>query len=455
MKNKVKLLYALCFTAIVGCKTGDDLYISPNNPKDGNLPSMLTAIEVNTFQNVEGDLSRMSSIMVQHSAGLNAQYADIQNYRITQGDFDNVWIGLYSGTMYNAKLMIDKSNLAETKSPYYTGIGKIMMALNISFATDLWGDVPYSDAFQWMSGNKTPKLDTQLEVYKSIDNLLADAITDLSVAEDKNYFLPAEDDLIFGGDTELWTRAAYTLRARFLNRTSGKVAGTEAKVLEYLSKGISSNAENMVAPHDGNSQNQWGAFHNTRDGYMGANKVFVDRLIAKNDPRMKYFLSTNSEDKYIGGDITKESIDPDVSIVGPFFDVASNFPIVTYYEAKFIEAEVKQRQGSNASSVLNEAIKANVEYVTKGKESANSVANYVIATKTDILTEKWVALYNQGIEPYNDYRRTGIPALVARPQSVGASFPMIPKRFPFPQTTTLYNPNAKNIPMDVAVWWGM
>lgn len=69
--------------------------------------------------------------------------------------------------------------------------------------------------------------------------------------------------------------------------------------------------------------------------------------------------------------------------------------------------------------------------------------------------EKWVALYDQGIEPYNDYRRTGIPVLTPRSQSVGATMKIIPKRYPFPQTTTLYNPNAKNIPMDVAVWWGM
>ncbi|ULT27008.1 SusD/RagB family nutrient-binding outer membrane lipoprotein [Sphingobacterium sp. E70] len=260
MKNKVKLLYALCFTAIVGCKTGDDLYISPNNPLDGNLPSMLTAAEVNTFQNVEGDLSRMSSILVQHSVGLNAQYSDVQNYRITQGDFDNVWIGLYTNTMYNLKLMIDKAKITETKSPYYEGIAKVMMALNISLATDLWGDVPYSEAFQWTTGNKTPKLDSQQDVYTSIDKLLADAITDLSVAEDENYYLPAEDDLIFKGDVEKWMKAAYTLRARFLNRTSSKQAGTEAKVLDYLKKGISSNDENMIAPHDENSQNQWGLF---------------------------------------------------------------------------------------------------------------------------------------------------------------------------------------------------
>lgn len=463
MKANFKFLYVLCFTLIVGCKTGDDLYLSPNDPAEANLATMLTALEVNTFANVEGELSRISSILVQHSAGTDAQYTDIQNYRITEGDFDNSWEGLYSGTMYNAKLLIDK---AGTENPHYAGIGKVIMAINLALATDLWGDVPYSEAFRFDEGIKTPKLDTQEEIYKSIDDLLAQAIADFAKPSADNIFLPAADDIMLNGDVSRWTKSAYTLRARYLNRTSSKVAGTETKVLEYLSKGIKSNAENLEAIHstDGGALNQWGAFSSSRGGYLGANKLFVDRLNSKNDPRLGYFLSKTEDGIYAGGDITVENISSDISKLGVFFGVhpdpersdllAANYPIITYYEAKFIEAEVKQRQGENSSALLNEAIKANVEYVTGGKESAATVANYSAATLQDIMMEKWVALYNQSIEAYNDYRRTGVPALVSRPEAVGAELSYTPKRFPFPKTTTLYNPNAKLIPMDVPVWWG-
>src|SRR5690606_30994413 len=106
-------------------------------------------------------LSRISSILVQHSAGLTAQYTDIQNYRITEGDFDNSWGGLYSGTMNNAKIIIDK---AGDENPYYAGIAKVIMAINLGLATDLWGDVPYSEAFRIDEGIRTPKLDTQQDI---------------------------------------------------------------------------------------------------------------------------------------------------------------------------------------------------------------------------------------------------------------------------------------------------
>lgn len=453
MKKKLNLLYALCLTVIVGCRTGDDLYLSPNDPAEASLSTMLTALEVNTFQNIEGELARMSSILVQHSAGLGAQYADVQNYRITQGDFDNVWEGLYTSTMNNAKLLIGK---AGNQSPYYSGISKVIMAINLGIATDLWGDVPYSEAFRLDEGIRAPKLDSQEAIYKSIDGLLADAIADFSNAESANLFIPASDDLIFEGNVSKWIKASYTLRARYLNRVSGKTPGLDATILDYLSKGISSNEDNLEAIHSasGGAQNQWGAFQNSRAGYLGANKVFVDRLNVKNDPRLKFFLSPNKAGQYIGADITETSISPDVATVGPFFAVGRNYPIVTYYEAKFIEAEVKTRQGGNAATVLNDAIKANVVYVTDGANNGSTVATYAVASKTDILTEKWVAMYNQSIESYNDYRRTGIPVLTPRPQSAGAELSYTPKRFPFPQTTTLYNPNAKNVPMDVAVWWG-
>ncbi|WP_104384305.1 MULTISPECIES: SusD/RagB family nutrient-binding outer membrane lipoprotein [Sphingobacterium] len=462
MKANFKFLYILCLTVFVGCKTGDDLYLSPNDPAEANLATMLTALEVNTFANVEGELSRISSILVQHSAGIDAQYNDIQNYRITEGDFDNSWEGLYTGTMYNAKLLIDK---AGAESPHYAGIGKVLMAINLAIATDLWGDVPYSEAFRFDEGVRAPKLDTQADIYKSIDNLLGEAIADFQASEDDNLFLPTGDDVMLGGDVKRWEKAAYTLRARYLHRTSSKVSGTETKVLEYLSKGISSNADNLEAVHsaEGGALNQWGAFSKSRGGYLGANKLFVDRMLSKSDPRLSYLLSKTKEGVYAGGDITELDISSSISGLGIFFGVdpiaakpllAANYPIITYYEAKFIEAEVKKKQGADATTILNDAIKANVQYVSAGAQNGTSVANYSAATLQDIMMEKWVAMYNQSIEAYNDYRRTGIPALVSRPEAVGAELSYTPKRFPFPKTTTLYNPNAKLIPMDVPVWWG-
>jgi len=175
MKKYFRFIYILCLATLVGCKTGDDLYIDPTVPVEANLPTLLTALQVNTFVNVEGELARQSSIFVQHSVGLSNQYTDVQDYFITEGDYANSWIGLYTGTMQNAKILIDQ---AGDENPYYAGIGKTILAINIAMTTDLWGDVPYSEAFRHDEGILTPKLDTQEEIYANIDALLEDAIAD-------------------------------------------------------------------------------------------------------------------------------------------------------------------------------------------------------------------------------------------------------------------------------------
>lgn len=453
MKRYFKILTAICLTMFVGCKTGDELYISPNNPGSATLPTLLTAIEVNTFATTEGELARQSSIFVQHSVGLaGAQYEEVQNYFINEGDYANSWRTLYSGTMNNAKILIDQ---AGSENPYYAGMGKVITAISLAVATDLWGDVPYSEALKADEGITKPKLDTQEEIYVSIDNLLKDAIDDFQKSESDNVFLPASDDVIYEGDISKWIKASYTLRARYLNRVSNK-ANNDAKILDYLSKGITANADNMEALHSssGGTQNQWGAFQNSRAGMIGASKLFVDRLSTKSDPRISYFLTKNTANIYVGGDLAQATISPDISATGTFFGIEKNYPLITFYEAKFIQAEVLARQSSLlAAGVLNDAITASVEYVTGGAGDASAVANYVVASKTDVMTEKWVAMYNQSFESYNDFRRTGIPALTPRPKAVGAVLDVIPKRLPFPKETTLYNPNAKLIALNVPVWW--
>src|SRR5690606_20274867 len=268
--------------------------------------------------------------------------------------------------------------------------------------TDLWGDVPFSEAFRIDEGIRTPKLDSQQDIYASIDALLGEAIADFERNEDENIYLPAEDDLIHEGDVELWTKAAYTLRARYLNRLSNK-ADNNTKILDYLSKGISANSENAEAVHDATAPNQWGAFQNERPGYIGASKLFVDRLNSTSDPRISYYLTKNEGGVYLGGDITQEAIDPDISGSGSFFSEAHSYPIVTYYEAKFIEAEVLARTGGDASGALNDAIKASVEYVTNGANDGSAIATYTSPSETEVLTEKWVAMFNQSIEAYNDF----------------------------------------------------
>lgn len=449
MKNTIYKL-VLCATVLISsCKTGNDLYDDPNNPKNVPPALALTSIEVNSFLNTEGDLSRVSSILAEQMAGVSAQYLTLQNYQLQTADYNNHWQGLYANTMYNAKLMIDKYSATD---PYYAGMAKVLMAINLSLATDFWGDVPYSESFTG-AANFKPKYDKQQQVYVAIQSLLDNAIADFAKPASANIDLPGTDDIYFNGKVSKWTTAAWTLKARFANRLSLKdPQGSATNVLAYLAKGIAAPADNMENIHNDDYPNQWGDFENQRGGYFVANKVFVDAL-GSADPRLPYYFDA-TDAPVSGADIFEEQISPDASIIGPYFATERNYGLVTFHEAKFLEAEAKSRLGQDASTTLNDAIRASVVYVTRGTSNGAAQATYTAATATltAIMTEKWKAMFGH-VEAYNDYRRTGIPTLTPRPKTVGAILDYIPKRLPTPTAESDSNPNAVFISLDQPVWW--
>ena len=72
-----------------------------------------------------------------------------------------------------------------------------------------------------------------------------------------------------------------------------------------------------------------------------------------------------------------------------------------------------------------------------------------------IITQKYIAWIGNGIEAYNDYRRTGYPvlALVNNPQ--GDNPNVIPTRLTYPNGELARNPNTPNpiTRTDVKIWW--
>jgi hypothetical protein len=463
MKNIKYFIALFALVSVSACKKGDNLYISPNQPLNVTPGVLLTSVEVNTIANTEGDLSRVASILSEQMAGTNAQYQALQNYNLQTSDYNNHWVGLYSNTMENAKIIMDTY---QAKDPYYAGIAQVLMAINLGIATDLWGDVPYSKAFGGASGNFVSPYDTQQSVIASIQGLLDAGIANMAKPASANIDIPGGDDLYYSGNLAKWTKAAWTLKARYANRVSKKDPASATNVLAYLAKGITDPADNMenIHPASGNSQNQWGAFQNQRTGYFVANKIFVDALKSNNDPRLSYYFNPDANGAYTGADITALVVDPNASTIGTtvtgsvttgsYFDVARNYPLITSYEASFLSAEAKVRLGQDASGDLNAGIKGSVAYVTQGANTGASIATYTSATAnlTNVMTEKWKAMFGQ-IEAYNDVRRTGLPALIVRPGSAGAVRDYIPVRLPTPDIEHLGNPNAVYYELNVPVWW--
>ncbi len=449
MKNYIFLALLLTGLVFTGCKKyveGED--ISPNSPSNVTEGLLLSGLEVATFSNFGGDLSRVTSVLTQQSTGNLFQYEDLAKYDITESTVSNIWNQLYSGSLINAQLLIDK---AGDKNRHYRGIGRVLKALNLGLATDLWGDVPNKEALGGLNGNFNAAFDSQESVIADIQQTLDGAIADLQSTE--NVIAPGADDYIFGGDASKWLMNAYLLKARYANRLSKKDAtGSANKALEALNgayaAGYTGNGSNLYAIFGPGvtESNQWYVFNQDRAGYVSMGSTLVGMMSAINDPRLAFYAAKDGSGNY-----SNES-----SIGAKYGSAESKLPLLTYAEAKFIEAEAQMRLGNKAAAAAahNAAVIANLNDVTGGGDAAFEAANAnedaASITMEKIMSQKYIAMFTQP-EVYSDWRRTNIPALTP---NAGANLTEIPRRFPTAQDERLYNTKAVvNSNLLDPVWW--
>lgn len=418
---------------------------SPNSPSDVSLEILLTGTELATINNYTGQLARLSSVLTQQQAGKLFQFEDFEQYVIRESAIDNEWNTIYNGGLINSKLLIEK---AGDDYKYFRGIGRVLRAMNLGLATDLWGDVPNTEALKGLEGeaNFNPKYDTQETILRDIRATLDAAIADFNSAPDDNLRVPGTSDLIFGGDIDKWRNAARVLKARYWNRESKRnAANSSTEALAALdaafAAGLDGADDDMMAPFGEatNEWNQWYAFNDQRAGYMTMNNFFLGVLA--NDPRLPLYAAGTTDD------------DP----IGPYYGSAdSPLPLVTFYEAKFIEAEAALRGGNQprALQAYKDGVIANLTKL--GVADPTYVAAINAETSVDlqkIMTQKYIAMFTQ-IEVYNDWRRTGFPALTPNTSPV---LNEIPRRLPTAQTERLYNSNAVVVSdpseLNKRVWW--
>jgi hypothetical protein len=438
--------------------------VSPNNPVTAGPSQFLLVSEVATFESQTTNLNRIASILTQQTAGTNVgQFQAVADYVLKEGDNQDDWYTVYADALVNTQALIDK---AGTANPYYRGMGEVLKAMNLGIATDTWGDVPEKSALKGAAATDesfNPPFDKQQDIYTDIQNLLTAAITDLSKPTNANLLVPGSDDLIHQGNVAAWIENAWVLKARYDNRLSKKDAsGSATNALTDLTNGKltdGSNDMNAVFSAASNSNvNPWNAFASNRAQYVLMAKPFIDRLNATNDPRLSFYAAKDTGGKYSGTPVDPDSTNTAASDIGTYIaDVASPIPMVTFTEAKFIEAEANFRLGNKAAAATayNDAVSASVLKVTGSAISAAFKATTASETAATIslekiMTQKYIAMFGQ-FEVWNDYRRTNLPKL--NPNAAGVTT-TIPNRLPTVLDERVYNKNAVVVE-DVTqpVWW--
>src|SRR5689334_13795181 len=148
-RNKMKHTYlmALGFVVVLAsCKKTLDINNDPNSFTDVPVNTILPAAEVNLAYALGGDASRISGNIVQYYGGHRNQPLDYGQYNITPATTDNFWTNMYSVVLTNLKSVAEKSRVEGDS--IYVGVSQVLTAYTFGTLTDIYGDIPFTEALQ-------------------------------------------------------------------------------------------------------------------------------------------------------------------------------------------------------------------------------------------------------------------------------------------------------------------
>lgn len=411
-----------------------------------------------------------TSLFAQHFAKI--QYTEEDRYDIRSESNEGWWAGLYAGPLQDYAAAIRD---AETRQkPNLVAPPLVMKSWTFGAMTDVWGDIPYSEANRGHEAGSTvtPKYDRQQAVYNGIfaDLKKAAEISQPSAAGYGSF------DPIYNGNVARWQKFANSLRLRYAMRLS-KVdpAKAQAEITAALAApgGVfTSNAENANLNWPGDKINDAPIFENfkSRDDHRVSARI-VSELKALKDPRLAVYADPAADTREFVG-VPNGLSSPaagalglsQTSKIGTFFARANaSSALMHYSEVLFIRAEAAQRgwAAGNAAQLYRDAIRASMQVYGISDAAIDAyLAQPSVEYKglESIALQKWIALYGQGIEAWSEYRRTGVPDLKPGPHAFQT---IVPRRLTYPATEQSFNkPNldaAKAAQggdaMTNRVWW--
>ncbi|MFC0773492.1 SusD/RagB family nutrient-binding outer membrane lipoprotein [Terrimonas alba] len=459
MKKIILSISVILLIATTGCKKFIDVNDNPNVPIDVSEGLILSPVELDIAHTVS---TGFDFAVVNHwmqNVALNQPVPNTGTYQLFHGDMDGDWANVYVTCLNNLQVLIKKAET--TGNSNYAGIGKILTALALGTTTDLWGDVPFTEAFQGSAKFK-PAYDKQEDVYKSIQDLLDKGIADINTNKGKS---PGSDDFFYSGDLDKWKKLAYTLKARYymhLTKALGHTAAAQADLaLTALQNGMQSNDDDMKFGYPGTAGQEnpiFVTFHPVSTLILSEH--LVNGFKTRNDPRLSVMVRpAENTGLYNGrpiGSIDVGNLE-DYSRPGSFYsDPASFLYVVNYTEALFLKAEATLIKSGFAAAqpVYLDAIKAHMDKleISDAANSSYLVSRGVLTAGNAlqlIIEEKTIANY-LSIENFNDWRRTGFPAITKVPNALTD----IPRRFLYPQSEMIANPQTiQSATLTDRVWW--
>jgi len=422
MKLTRYILLLLAVTSVTSCKKFLDVNTNPNSPTIAPINGLLIRTTQQSALNVYR-VGNITSYYVQYLASPNP---DAPTDTYDKIDASSTWTSLYD----NLTDIYDLEKMAkEAGATQYQGVAKILMAMDLHMLHNLWGSVPYSEAFSGES--PTPAYDDAKTIFQTCLSLLDEGITLLGQPGSK-ITIPTSSpspDLIHKGVTAAWVRTAHAMKARLLNQLSKTQQYNTATIFTELAAAYTAAGQDAFITTFA-VRNPWAqaAVNNAAQSLdVWLSQHYVNQMrdtptFANFDPRLPLiasqtrfpaypYLGTRNGKGRVGTGTTKD--ESYLSTTGYYSSTSSPLYIITYEEMKFIEAEVAFRTNdkSRAYAAYLEGIKANMNKVGVSAAARDVYVNYPTVsvgasnlTLQLIFNEKYRALFLTPVT-WDDARR--------------------------------------------------
>lgn len=411
-----------------------------------------------TTPNVNRNVLRMT---VQHWT--STTYTQEPNY-----DFDTRNItGLWWDRMYRdviSQLEAAKPQIASDiklnagVKKNQTAIADIIEVYAYMTLVNSFGNVPYSEAIN--PNNLFPKYDDAKTIY---DSLFVRLDADIAALDPTFAGYSAASDMLYAGNMNGWVKFANSLKVK-MAMTYADVDATKAKALFEAAepKAIASAADNAVfkflstTPY---TNPLWeDLVQSGRQDFIACNTL-MNVLNNLSDPRKTQFFKPSSTGKWVGGVAgALNTYDNFASASDKLKQPDLPMLMADYVEMEFYRAEAKERGftvsgAATAADHYNNAITASIVYW--GGTAADATVYllqptvaYATATgnwKQKIGTQKWIALFNRGVEAWTEMRRLDFPVI----PSPAAAISGFPNRYKYPANEQQLNPDNYKLTVKV------
>ena len=290
----MKLIYK---TLVLGCLitlntsceiTNLDINTNPNAPSQASVNLLLSSSEISTISN--------ATVLRNNASGFAGQMNSADDYDINNSSYGGTWNAFYRNLQDNEALIKATEGV---NNPHYLGIAQVLKAYNTGNFVDMFGDIPYSEAWKANTDtpNVSPKFDKDSDVYEDLIKLCDAAIVNFS----KTSPVAVKGDIFYAGNIPKWTKLAKTVKLRLLlNSRKGRATGNADLAKAFTDGGLiadtgaddfSYNYGSSINPNGDDGRHPW--FQSTYLGDNGFNYIshqLMQEMIFNKDPRLAFYF---------------------------------------------------------------------------------------------------------------------------------------------------------------------